>query len=563
MFFSWTRSLSHRRFSSVLFSQSSKFPLSRSSLSLIAFLNSSMNSPLTSPTETLPSQRRSARIHTMTSNTNIQASAVSVTADDEAGVIATTTAKRKRVSKEVAKGAEAVILSDLSSLEDVENPPPKTKKKKAGTKKSKRIIKTVKADVDEELDEETKLKKARKPRKPKPEPVYDIPDVERRETKFRGRLGYACLNTILRNKKPASEAVFCSRTCRIDTIKKNGMDWVKDLGRKNVQDLITMIQWNEDNNIRFLRLSSEMFPFASHSIYGYSLEYCAPLLAEAGALAKKYGHRLTTHPGQFTQLGSPKPGVIQSSIRELEYHCQMLDLMRVGKDGVTIIHGGGVYDDKPGTIERIKTTIRDVLPQHVRDRLVLENDELCYNADDLLPICEELDVPLVFDYHHDALRPSSIPPAEIIRRANAIFARRGIRPKQHLSEPRPGAVTIMERRAHADRCERLPDELEDVASDVDLMIEAKDKEQAVLHLYRIYGLQEVKHESLRPPNVNQTKETKGRKSSKRTKKGNVTLDEDVNDLEGQIEGEDVLNLEVDDGGDEVEGALEEEDEGQK
>ncbi|KAJ3749645.1 UV-endonuclease UvdE-domain-containing protein [Lentinula detonsa] len=498
----------------------------------------------------------------MTSNTNTQASAVSVTADDEVGVIATTTAKRKRVSKEVAEAAEAVILSDLSSLEDVENPPPKTKKKKAGTNKSKRIIKTVKADVDEEPYEETKLKKARKPRKPKPEPVYDIPDVERRETKFRGRLGYACLNTILRNKKPASEAVFCSRTCRIDTIKKNGMDWVKDLGRKNVQDLITMIQWNEDNNIRFLRLSSEMFPFASHSIYGYSLEYCAPLLAEAGALAQKYGHRLTTHPGQFTQLGSPKPGVIQSSIRELEYHCQMLDLMSVGKDGVTIIHGGGVYDDKPDTIERIKTTIRDVLPQHVRDRLVLENDELCYNADDLLPICEELDVPLVFDYHHDALRPSSIPPAEIIRRANAIFARRGIRPKQHLSEARPGAVTIMERRAHADRCERLPDELEDVASDVDLMIEAKDKEQAVLHLYRIYGLQEVKHESLRPPNENQTKETKGRKSSKRMKKGNATVDEDVNDLEGQVEGEDVLNLEVDDGGDEVEGALEEEDEGQ-
>ncbi|KAJ3749556.1 hypothetical protein DFH05DRAFT_1457322 [Lentinula detonsa] len=100
------------------------------------------------------------------------------------------------------------------------------------------------------------------------------------------------------------------------------------------------------------------------------------------------------------------------------------------------------------------------------------------------------------------------------------------------------------------QCERLPDELEDVAIDVDLMIEAKDKEQA-----------EVKHESLRPPNENQTKETKGRKSSKRTKKGNDTVDEDVNDLEGQDEGEeDDSNLEVDDGEDEME---EEDDEGQK
>jgi len=36
-------------------------------------------------------------------------------------------------------------------------------------------------------------------------------------------------------------------TPRIDSIKKNGMDWVKELGQKNVEDLLTIIQWNEDN----------------------------------------------------------------------------------------------------------------------------------------------------------------------------------------------------------------------------------------------------------------------------------------------------------------------------
>jgi UV DNA damage endonuclease len=81
-----------------------------------------------------------------------------------------------------------------------------------------------------------------------------------------------------------------------------------------------------------------MFPFASHLVHGYSLEYCADLLVKAGALAKKYDHRLTTHPGQFTQLGSPNPAVIESSLRELEYNCQMLDLMGVGVDGVMVIH---------------------------------------------------------------------------------------------------------------------------------------------------------------------------------------------------------------------------------
>jgi UV DNA damage endonuclease len=104
----------------------------------------------------------------------------------------------------------------------------------------------------------------------------------------------------------------------------------------------------------------------------------------------------------------------------------------------------------------------------------------------------------------------------------ATWKRKGIKPKFHLSEPRKGAVTIMERRAHADRCQRLPDPLPEecgafpshiscfplfpsllgrflkltISSPADLMIEAKDKEQAVFHLFRIYGLQPTIHGAL-------------------------------------------------------------------
>lgn len=119
-----------------------------------------------------------------------------------------------------------------------------------------------------------------------------------------------------------------------------------------------------------------MFPFASHELYGYSLDYCAPILAEVGALANRYGHRLTVHPGQYTQLGSPRDSVIQASIRELEYHAQMLNFMGIGPDGVMIIHGGGVYGDKEAALARIRKTVEEDLPKDVRDRLVLENDEV-------------------------------------------------------------------------------------------------------------------------------------------------------------------------------------------
>jgi UV DNA damage endonuclease len=109
-------------------------------------------------------------------------------------------------------------------------------------------------------------------------------------------------------------------------------------------------------------------------------------------------------------------------------------------------------------------------------------------------------------------QPSSEPLTTLIPRINAIWHRKGIKPKQHLSSPRPGAVTVMEKRAHARRCATLPVELEAEGLGwwwrapgdrewVDLMIEAKDKEQAVFQLYRIYDLAPVIWENLRPEKI--------------------------------------------------------------
>lgn len=94
-------------------------------------------------------------------------------------------------------------------------------------------------DLDQDQSASKKRKKTqRKPRKPKEPIVYDIPDIpqaEKKMTTFKGRLGYACLNTVLRNKRPAREAIFCSRTLRIDTIKQKGVDYMKELGKQNMR----------------------------------------------------------------------------------------------------------------------------------------------------------------------------------------------------------------------------------------------------------------------------------------------------------------------------------------
>lgn len=426
-------------------------------------------------------------------------------------------ARKKKVDNEEEDSTAKVGNGEENAENGPAAPaPPKRKRapkkpKEEGEQEDTKMTSPPKETVTEaapngDAEEPEKPKRVRKPKVKEPV-VYVIPDVEKKTTTFRGRLGYACLNTVLRAQKPA---VFSGRTCRIDTIQKSGMDHVKELGRQNVKDLLTMIEWNEKNNIRFMRMSSDMFPFASHATYGYDLSYCDAELKAVGELAKKYGHRLTSHPGQFTQIASPKENVVEASIKELEYHAEMMDRMGLDQDAVMIIHMGGVYGDKATTLARFKDNYEKKLSDAVKRRLVLENDEICYNVDDLLKVCPQLNIPIIFDYHHDSINPSRRPASELIPIINQTWQARGIKPKQHLSQAREGAVTAMELRAHADRCTELPRDLPD---DMDLMIEAKDKEQAVFELYRIYDLHPVIWENLRPPSEDQGLKTKGRKSA--------------------------------------------------
>lgn len=256
-----------------------------------------------------------------------------------------------------------------------------------------------------------------------------------------------------------------------------------------------MLRWNDKYGIKFMRLSSEMFPFASHEEYGYSLApFAADALAEAGRVAAQLGHRLTTHPGQFTQLGSPRKEVINAAVRDLEYHDELLTLLRLpeqqDRDAVMILHMGGTYGDKPATLDRFRTNYAKLSPS-VKRRLVLENDDVSWSVHDLLPICEELDIPLVLDFHHhnivfdsSQLREGTEDITKLFDRIRATWTRKGIRQKMHYSESCPGAVSPRDRRKHSPRVRTLPP----CSPDMDLMIEAKDKEQAVFELMRAFKL---------------------------------------------------------------------------
>ncbi|KAI9703802.1 MAG: hypothetical protein M1836_007572 [Candelina mexicana] len=426
-----------------------------------------------------------------------------------------------------ATGDSDSSLSDLSDFESPKKGPAPATKAKAAAKprtdkkpaaKAKKELGEETTSFDQEVDDEEAPEEEEEVQAAltRPPPV----NSDYLPLPWKGRLGYACLCTYLRFSNPP---VFSSRTCRIASILENrhplkdpnapqhatknrpdkeqpadvarGQAYVESIGLANAKDIVKMIRWNDKYGIKFMRLSSEMFPFASHDVYGYNLApFASEVLAEVGKEAARLGHRLTTHPGQFTQLGSPRKEVIKASLRDLEYHAEMLSLLKLpsqqDRDAVMILHMGGVFGDKAATLDRFRENYKG-LPQGVKDRLVLENDDVCYTVHDLLPICKELNIPLVLDYHHhnilfdaDKIREGTKDIMNLYDEIKETWTRKGITQKMHYSEPTPAAITGRQRRKHSPRVATLPP----CPPDMDLMIEAKDKEQAVFELMRIFKL---------------------------------------------------------------------------
>lgn len=301
------------------------------------------------------------------------------------------------------------------------------------------------------------------------------------------RLGLCCINTVLRER-----GIFSSRTCRLDTANNKGVDYVRDLARKNLMDLIPIIIWNELNGIKVFRLSSEIFPHINNPKlnFTYQVEDFKDILQNIGHIVNTLGHRLTFHPGQFNIIGAKDPIILENTIAELTTHAKVFDLIGCDKNSIMVVHGGGVYGDKSATIKRwVKNYLE--LPSCIKNRLVLENCEKSFSVSDCLQISELAggDLPVVFDIHHyecySLLHPKEkqAPIDELMPRIISTWKPKGIRPKFHISEQGSGKTGH-----HSDYISKIPDIFWTTCKHTpfDLMIEAKAKEQAIFKLYDMY-----------------------------------------------------------------------------
>lgn len=295
-------------------------------------------------------------------------------------------------------------------------------------------------------------------------------------------LGLCCLNTQLREQN-----IFCSRTV---TRANFTVEKAKELALQNLRDAATMIEWNATHHIHHFRLSSDIFPhFTDEETEPYTMDFAQEELTRLGQLAKKFNQRITMHPGQFNQIGTPTKSVFDKTIADLSMHAEILDRMDTDpNESILCIHGGGVYGNKKKTIERWIEQFK-TLPEPVRRRVAIECCEKCYSIEDCLQIAKACQIPMILDTHHDQcyrqLHPKEdmnpieeyIPDVLSTWKGTPIF---------HISEQRPDSRVG----AHSDFIKAIPYYLLEIphkyGRNIAIEVEAKMKEQAIDRLYQTY-----------------------------------------------------------------------------
>lgn len=279
-------------------------------------------------------------------------------------------------------------------------------------------------------------------------------------------IGYACISVGL----PYLGLHSCLQ-------KSASEETLRALIAHNLYVLERQVDYNLHWGIGLFRISSDLIPFASSPVNTLSWwEEYAQDFARIGRKIAAHGMRVSMHPGQYTVLSSPDSGVVSRAVEDLRYHAQVLDALGTGPECKIVLHVGGVYGDKPAATERFALHFL-ALPSQVRRRLVIENDERCYNIANVLELAARLGIPAVYDNLHNRVYPADGAKGDTfwVREAAATWKPVDGRQKIHYAQQEPGKKPG----AHAKRI-RLPEFLAFARSldgqTPDVMLEVKDKD---------------------------------------------------------------------------------------
>ncbi|MBW7474886.1 UV DNA damage repair endonuclease UvsE [Paenibacillus oenotherae] len=312
------------------------------------------------------------------------------------------------------------------------------------------------------------------------------------------RFGFVAMSMQLENASPSRTMTYANFSKLED--REAGLRRLEFLAEENLKNTLRLLRHCVANDIAMYRFSSKLIPLVTHEAL---LDWSPwPALedgfARIGEYVREKGLRVSFHPDHFCVFSTPRPEVLAKSEEDMDYHCRMLEAMGLDESAKCNIHMGGAYGDKPLSAERFVAQF-GALPERLRRRITLENDDKTFTARETLEAAERVRTPMVLDIHHHAVNDGGESAAALYGElwprivqtwAHEAAAEPGMEgsvsplpPKLHASSPK----SEKDPRGHADYVDAGPlmRFLRETAGSVDrldVMLEAKQKDAAVFKL---------------------------------------------------------------------------------
>ena len=299
---------------------------------------------------------------------------------------------------------------------------------------------------------------------------------------MRIRLGYVAISKKLGKKVTSSSTVTFSNYNKIILPEKK-LEKLKSVSASNLKDLETIIKYNIENDIHFYRITSALIPLVTHPEVGYwgHREFLKKDFEYVGKLINDSKMRVDTHPDEFNVINSINPKVVENTKINLLRQAEWFEDFKYDL-GKMVIHIGGATNGKESALERFINNFM-TFPNEIKSKIIIENDDKTYTAQETLDLCNELNLPMVLDVHHHNCNNNGENIYELIPQIFLTWKNEKIPPKLHFSSPKNGEKD----RKHSDFINandfvRFLENIKTFNTDIDIMLECKEKDLALFKL---------------------------------------------------------------------------------
>lgn len=297
----------------------------------------------------------------------------------------------------------------------------------------------------------------------------------------KNRIGYCCISIGINEGKSKKDQVMVNRGMVRRTFDTKGLSYVSELIILNLKDTLKVLEYNVKNNIYIYRMSSDSFPWLSEYELNDlpNINTIKKLLFNIGKYIKDNKMRCGFHPGPYLVLASENPVVVEKTIKELNKHAELMDLMELEQTTFypINIHINTTKPTRELAAERFCKEFEN-LSESCKKRLVVENDDGVnqYSVKMLHEMVHQvIGIPITVDSLHYQCHPDNMSWEDTLRLGTSTW--KEVRPLTHhssskkLHEDTTGKLT-----AHADF---LYEKFESFDIEVDIELECKQKDLAL------------------------------------------------------------------------------------